>query len=79
MKIVVRLIGIVVGLGLWVLGFFSWMLSNDGIGSELVMKIAGAAMITAGIICVGLALFVPSKSDAPDEPSGPEPNESRAG
>lgn len=64
MRIILRIVGFVVGAGLGFVGGTIWMLSNDGIGSETSMKLGGGGLMLVGVVLV-IAAIVPTSRRVP--------------
>lgn len=57
MRLVLRVIGFILGAGVAFVGGTIWMLSNDGLASEATMKLfGGAAILVGGVLLVAAVL-----------------------
>lgn len=53
MRWFLRGLAALIGTGAGIIGFFFWILSNDGVADETRMKLTGAALMAIGVVLVG--------------------------
>jgi hypothetical protein len=64
MRIALRILGLLVGVGLGIIGLLIWSISNDGLTDESTTKLVGGASIVLGVVLLVVA-FLP-KRQTPD-------------